>query len=658
MTLDEIAQQAGIEPSFRDYFGKESFVSDDTKRALLDAMGFDSGAALTPPLVLVEGGTEQLSPYSAVVLESGIRFSGDARELPLGYHRIVNERDGTSRTLIVVPQHCYLPSESDGRIWALATQLYAIRSRRNWGIGDFSDLAGIARLAGRAGARAVALNPLHELYPSNPAACSPYAPSSRLFLASLYIDVTSVPDFDGSQDDNAIESLRDSELVDYPGVARVKLPALERCFAAFRHNHLTRPGDARATRFRSFVRDGGIALERLAVYEALAERFHREDVRRFGWLQWPQPYRMPDSPAVARFAREHRERVDFYLYLQWIADQQLAAAARTAAAHGIGLYRDLAVGVAHNSADVWSGRESMLEGVSLGAPPDAYNAHGQNWGLAPLSPHALRRLDYAPFAELLRANMRHASILRIDHVMALRRAFWIPAGHRAIEGAYVNYPFDEMLGIVALESVRNRCTVVGEDLGTLPHGFRERMHEASTLSSRLVYFERDWPHGRFVEPWRYPRLAAASIGTHDLPPLAGWWTGNDVAARERIGLYLDDTAAAQAHEERAAARFALVTALAEAGAAGEAVAGRLRADAEAGGTAAAVDELTRAVYRFLASTPSIVAVVAIEDALGEVDSVNVPGTLEEHPNWRRKHTRSLEEIGRDGSLMQIGEIFA
>jgi (1->4)-alpha-D-glucan 1-alpha-D-glucosylmutase len=534
------------------------------------------------------------------------------------------------------------------RVWALATQLYALRSSRNWGIGDFSDLAQLTIAAGRAGAWAVALNPLHELYPNNPWAASPYAPSSRSFLNPLYVDVCSEPDFAESAQAQALlatpefagtlASLRDAELVDYAGVAAAKRAAFELLFSAFSANHLERPGDRRAAEFRSFVRTGGRDLERLALYEALAEHFSARDGRAYGWLQWPKAYRSPGSAAVTRFARERRDRVDFFLYLQWLADRQLARAHATAREHGVGLYRDLAVGVDRNGADAWSDRDAVAMGASLGAPADPLNTEGQNWGLPPLSPRALRARSFAPLRALLRANMRHARILRVDHVMALTRAFWIPQGRPAAEGAYVSYPLEEMLGILALESQRSGCVIVGEDLGTVPEGFRERLQAANVLSSRLVYFEREWD-GSFRSPYDYSRTAAASIGTHDLPPLLGWWTGS-------------------ADDERRRARWLFVDALVRYGCIDEAGAHRLREDARAGGTPAVGQELSVAAHRFLARTPSMLAVVAIEDVLDEVGGVNVPGTIDEHPNWRRKRSLPLEALAYDGRLFGIGAIMS
>ncbi|MBV8656073.1 MAG: 4-alpha-glucanotransferase [Candidatus Eremiobacteraeota bacterium] len=628
--LDRLARLAGIEPAFSDYFGTQTRVGDQTKRELLTAMGFDVA--------------------STASTEAAIRA-------------LENDCGGASKSA----GRCYVaPALKTGRIWAVATQLYALRSQHNWGMGDFTDLQRLATCAGSAGAGAVALNPLHELHPMQPEGCSPYSPSSRRWINPLYVDVTRVPDFHESPEarrfaadeifDECVARLRASELVDYSGVARLKRAAFELLFTSFHERHLQRPGDARAAAFRGFLRQGGVALERLGVYQALTEFFHARDGT-FGWLQWPAEFRYPEAPAVARFAREHRDRVAFYWYLQWIAAEQLAETAAVARDCGVGLYLDLAVGVDRNGADAWADQEAILERVSLGAPPDAMNVLGQNWGLPPLSPRTLRAREYAPLAELLAANMRHARILRIDHVMALRRAFWIPLGAQPRDGAYVDYGFEAMLGVVAAESTRHECTIVGEDLGTLPDGFRERMREAATFSSRLLYFERDFHDGRFHPPSAYPELAAASVGTHDLPPLAGWWTGADVALRERIGLFPGEQSARDAFEERRHARWMLIEAFEREGVADVAEIARLRDDAAAGGTQAVFETLVSAAYRYLAKTPARLIVVALEDVLGEAGAVNVPGTTTEHPNWRRKHLLPLEEIERKELLKEIGSLF-
>lgn len=647
-----------IEPYYYDYWGKRVETTESTRRALLAAIGCEDGdddadARRTSRVEVVRLGEAPKSARDAgswkVELEGGDSFQGSFDELPLGYHRLTTRRDGreAASELIVVPAACYLPpAMRSGRVWALATQLYALRSKRNWGIGDFTDLASFAALAARAGAGAVALNPLHELHPSNPRAASPYSPSSRFFLNVLAIDVAEVAELEDSPEVRAIvasrafttelRTLRDAPLVDYARVARAKLGVLERLYSVFSAKPA---GDARRRAFRRFVRGEGIALEHLAVYETLAEFFRARDSHCYGWRDWPSAYRSPSSAAVASFAHERRERVDFYRYLQFLAHRQLAAAARSARRQGVALYCDLAVGVERNGADAWCDQDAILTDASLGAPADPLNTQGQNWGLAPLSPRALRERAYDPFVALLRANMRNAGILRVDHVMALRRAFWIPRDAPASQGAYVRYPFEEMLGIVALESVRNRCAVVGEDLGTLPDGFRERMSSARALSSRVFYFERD-AHGAFSPPDAYPRLAAASVGTHDLPTLTGWWTGDR-----------------SENEDRDADRLRLVAALERANAVDAAGAERLRDDARRGGTLAAASELVSAVHRFLAATPSMLAVVAIEDVLRETGAVNVPGTFDEHPNWQRKRSLLLEDIEADGRLLQTGRLF-
>lgn len=642
-----------IEPYYFNYWGERVETPESTRRALSEAIGPESGdseRALPRVMVVREGQAPDLPAGLdrwTVELERRAEFSGNLETLPLGYHRL--HAQGASCPLIVTPPRCYLPPILRGRrTWALSAQLYALRSFRNWGIGDFTDLATFAQVAGTAGARAVGINPIHELHPSNPAAASPYSPSSRLFFNVLYIDVERVAELAESPQIRSeiasnefvygLETIRNERLVDYLTASAIKFHVLEQLHQVFLARHARRH-DARARAFRRFCRAGGKALERLAIYEALSEHFRGRDPQCYGWQQWPTEYRSPQSFSVEQFGREHRERVDFFLYLQWVAREQLSQAARAVRSAGASLYCDLAVGVEHNGADAWADQDVLVAGASLGAPPDPLNAFGQNWGLAPFSPQALRRRAYAPLIALLRANMRYAGILRIDHVMALQRAFWIPRGAPASEGAYVRYPLDEMLGIVALESVRNRCAVVGEDLGTVPDGFRERMEAANALSSRVLYFQRDWNDGSFLEPRRWPQLAAASVATHDLPTLAGWWTGDR-----------------SENEDRRRDRFLLVDALERAGAIDARGASRLRADAEGGGTLAAVRKLALGVHRLLAGTRSALAVVAFEDVLNETEATNVPGTFDERPNWRRTYSIPLELIDHDERLAQTARI--
>ncbi len=381
-------------------------------------------------------------------------------------------------------------------------QIYALRSQRNWGAGDFTDLKTLIDLAARVGAGIVGVNPVHALFPHNPAHASPYSPSSRLFLNVFCLDVEAVPDFaecDAARSRVAdpefqarLRALRATEWVEYREVGEIKLGVLEQLYLNFRERHLA-VGDQHAHAFRAFQAEGGAALRRQALFEALQRHFHGNDPSIWGWPEWPEPYRDPAAEAVAQFAVEQAEQVEFFEYLQWQAELQLEAASRRSWEHalGVGLYQDLALGVDRGGGEAWANQGLYALGASMGAPPDDFNLHGQDWGLPPMIPAQLVDAAYAPFIATLRANMRHAGALRIDHVMGLMRLFWIPAGGTPEAGAYVAYPLDDLFGIVALESQRNRCLVIGEDLGTVPDAVREAMARYGALMYRLLYFEKE-----------------------------------------------------------------------------------------------------------------------------------------------------------------------
>ncbi|MGH7714554.1 MAG: 4-alpha-glucanotransferase, partial [Vulcanimicrobiaceae bacterium] len=475
--------------------------------------------------------------------------------LELGYHEL--DINGTLSTVIAAPHAAYLPQALNTRkLWGIAAQLYSLRSAHNWGIGDFTDLGTLLRTTEKLGGAAIAVNPLHELTLENPTSASPYSPTSRLFLNVLYIDVDAAARALGLRDvlrgvanADKLAPLRKSGLVDYAGVAEVKLRALRTLHSLFE-------GSPSFSRFRD---EGGAALQHLALYEALMHELRRSDAGIYGWLQWPQGFAGPSSAAAREFARTHARDVEFYAFAQWLADTQLAAA--SASAHmPLGLYRDLAVGVEVNSAEVWSDPDAYCLGASVGAPPDPMNPLGQNWGFTPLDPHVLRARAYAPFVKLLRANMRHAGVLRIDHVMGLMRLFCTPPGSAPAEGTYINYRLDEMLSVLALESHRNRCLIVGEDLGTVPAGFREHLSAANIFGCRLLYFERNGDGG-FRQPSDYDANAVASTGTHDVVPLAGFWSGADIRDRVQLGFYASRADATTASDERANARKLLLNVL-------------------------------------------------------------------------------------------------
>ncbi|MBV9522887.1 MAG: 4-alpha-glucanotransferase, partial [Alphaproteobacteria bacterium] len=588
-------------------------------------------------------------------------------DLAPGYYALTvrcGAAEGRMR-VIIAPPRCYLPDELEGerRVWGMTTQLYALRSARNWGMGDFADLATLAAGVAQHGARAIGVNPLHALFAAEPRHVSPYSPSSRLFLNDLYIAIEDVPEFAECPEAQAFAALpatrerlaaaRGAALVDHAAVAALKRHAFDRLYRSFRERHLGHAAGAARTQrgaaFRAFQQSGGRALRDFAIFEALHEVYLAQGVG-FAWRQWELAMQDPNSAEVAEFAVGQRERIECFEYLQWEADRQLGEAARLGREAGlsIGLYRDLAVGVDPHGAEAWSDQELLVPDASVGAPPDLLNLKGQNWGLAPLNPLVLRRRGYTPFIASLRANMRHAGTLRIDHVMALQHLYWVPRGMSAAEGAYVTYPFDDLLRIVALESHRHRCAVIGEDLGTVPEGFRERMSAAKILSYRVLVFERQ-PDGGFTAPDRYPELATASVGTHDLATFRGYWTGRDLEWRRELDLYGSAEQRESDAANRARERRLLLDALVREGV--------LPPDAveefmgEAGPAFSPV--LGEAVHRFLGQSNARLVLLQIEDAVGEIEQVNLPGTSDEHPNWQRKLSLSLEEILGDPSFAQL-----
>jgi 4-alpha-glucanotransferase len=376
------------------------------------------------------------------------------------------------------------------------------------------------------------------------------------------------------------------------------------------------------------------------VFEALHEYFMSEGMP-FSWHAWPAAMRDPHSAEVAEFARAHAQRVDFFQYLQWEADRQLGAAAKAGHEAGlaVGFYRDLAVGVDPHGAEAWADQELIAPGAAIGAPPDPLSRAGQNWGLAPINPLVLRRRGFAPLVAALRANMRHAGILRIDHVMGLQRLYCVPAGGPATAGAYVSYPFGDLLRLVALESRRNECAIVGEDLGTVPDGFRDTMRAANALSYRVVVFERR-DDASFAPPHDYPPLAAASAATHDLATLKGFWLGRDIEWRQRLGIYPDEAAAMTEASERRRDRHLLLDALATEGLLPRERFGEFLASDVPSYT----PELGEAIHVFLARSHARLMLVQLEDAAGEIEQANLPGTSDSHPNWRRRLSVRLEPL--------------
>jgi 4-alpha-glucanotransferase len=564
--LEALARKWGVEPGYHDVFGNWHVVPPATLRTIVGAL---AGQRPEPA---------NIGPAIADVHA----FQGDGR-----------------------------------RLWGLVLQLYAVRSARNWGIGDFRDLRDIIDIAACAGAAAVGLNPLHALFLDRPEHASPYAPNSRLFLNPLYIAVDELDWFDAADAPaGEIEALRQCEFVDYPHVARLKLAVLRAAYGRFcRSGH--------CTEFERFRARHGDSLRRFACFEVLRVRYAP-----LPWWQWPAPWSHPGEAEIEGLYRSQPDECRFVEFLQWIADRQLESCRRRAAQQRmpIGLYLDLAVGVAPTGADAWSNQEAVVANLSIGAPPDEFNPGGQDWGLVPFNPHALPERDFAIFRALLSAAMRHAGAVRLDHVLGLMRLYLIPPEGGAQSGAYVRYPFEQLLRVVAQESEKYRCIFIGEDLGTVPEGFRETAARWGVWSYRVMMFERA-DGGRFRPPQDYPAEALATFNTHDLPTFAGWMSGHDLAARRAIGL------TPESDEGRGRARDAMRACLAPYG-----------------------DGLTAAAA-FLAQTPSRLVTVAIDDLLGVIEQVNIPGTIDQHPNWRRKLPLPLEQWDSQPLFANVAAVF-
>lgn len=612
--LEQLADAAGIEAGYTDTWGNRHQTSADTQRAVLKILGLpaDDEAQIRASLDKLEARERQMPPL----------------DMP-------SEPAWRPQAL-----------QGDGRRWGIQVQLYGLRSTHNWGIGDFTDLAELVAGAAELGAAAVGLNPLHALFPTRPRHISPYSPSSRLFLNPMYVDVEAVPDFadcvaarrkvESAAFQAQLRALREARLIDYPGVAEAKFAILEQLYAYFRKTCLADPAHPRTRAFREFQAERGGALRRFATFHALAEQTDT-----VAWRDWPHEWRDPDSDTIAVFVERHVERVEFHEYLQWQADWQLRAAAELARESGmsVGLYTDLAVGADPTGAEAWGHQQATVQGASVGAPPDQLNLHGQDWGLPPPDPLAWQAQAYAPFIELLDANMRHAGAIRIDHILGLIRLYWIPAGMSAKEGAYVRYPWRDLLAVVAAQSRRSRCLVIGEDLGTVPEGLREAMMENGILSYRLLYFERDG--NSFRAPGDYPTEALAAVGTHDLPTLPGWWHSDDIALRDQLDLWPSKKKRDEACTERERDRKVLMNALRDAQLVDE--------------TSVPDEPPVMAIYSYLAQAPSRLLMVQLEDVLGQREQLNVPGTTDEYPNWRQRMKVSVSAMLADPRMRELAK---
>ena len=675
LSLTQVATLAGISASYINAHGKRQAISSETQQQLVAAMGGKQAVyerqRKTSPLpgvkIYTVGSLALLSVAGSgdyhwlLQTEDGTQTEGYlcgqstlnlGGSLPLGYHHLCLKQGAQQWqcTVIVAPKRCYEPEalQTGKRLWGACVQLYTLRSEQNWGIGDFGDLNHMLEQVESRGGAFIGLNPIHALYPANPQSVSPYSPSSRRWLNVIYIDVNRVEEFQHSEaaqgwwqqpaTQDTLASVRATEWVDYPQVMQLKLTALRLAFPLFLSREA---GDKRMQSFQQFVAEGGVSLYQQAAFDALHAHLSMNDPMMWGWPVWPEQYRDGHSEAVAAFCDEHQQDVNFYLWLQWLAASQFDDCFRTSQARNmpLGLYRDLAVGVAEGGAETWCDRELYCLQASVGAPPDILGPLGQNWGLPPMDPHIMEDRAYQPFIDLLRANMTSCGALRIDHVMSLLRLWWIPRDRTADHGAYVQYPVDTLLAILALESQRHRCMVIGEDLGIVPTEIIHKLRDYGVYSYKVLYFEHD-SGNHFRAPQDYTHQAMATITTHDLPTLRGYWQCDDLTLGNTLGIYPDPQILKQLYQDREQSKQGLLDVLHHYNYVPKSM----------GDQASALSmsrELNHGMHGYLAGSASALLGLQPEDWLDMAAPVNIPGTTDQYPNWRRKLTVTLAEMFAD-----------
>jgi 4-alpha-glucanotransferase len=668
----ELASRAGIAIEWQDYAGRPHSVSLDTIRHILTALGLPCAGAgdlaqsraqleITAPPPLITATIHQpvtvpcagaASSRARIIYEDGTAAERMAERTahgyvlpPIaqpGYHRI-EFAPGSALTLAVAPGRCVTTTDLTGkdRAWGLAVQTYGLRSPGDCGIGDMSGVVALARAAVALKADALALSPTHALFSADPGHFGPYSPSNRLFYNSLHADAAAVFGEErvatarseaaaqvgvqaGAQVGAQVGANQETDLIDWPRASHLKMAMFRRLFEQCLGGEFSNlQPNALADDFREFRSKNGAPLAAHVLFETLHAARLRADARAWNWQDWPPEWRDPSGRAVRDFAAAHEHELLFHAFLQWLADRSFAGAQKKAVDAGmrVGLITDLAVGMHVSGSATWSDQNGVLTGLQIGAPPDLFNPVGQNWGLTTFSPRALVTGGYASFIATLRAAMRHAGGVRIDHAMGLMRLWVTPIGAQPSEGAYLAYPLNDLLRLTALESHRHRAVLIGEDLGTVPQGFREQLSAAGIYGMNVLWFER---RGRaFRRPRLWPTNVAAMSSTHDLPTVAGWWRGHDIDVRARCGLVSDpERERAARNEDRIALRRAFRSAKL---ASGEPLSPERPAQA--------VD----ATIKFVAAAPSHLTLLPLEDALALEEQPNLPGTIDQHPNWRRRY---------------------
>jgi 4-alpha-glucanotransferase len=719
--LTAAAQAWGIDTEYWDVWGKQHHAAPQVKQAILKSLGVDGASdnsldqalqdraadewrrPLEPTMVVssdqkrhyislsltveeanddavielrLENGQPQHIPIALsrlpVVKEATLHGQRYVRkevrlsdEIPLGYHQIVLRMAGAESApthFIVCPSRAYQPPWLEsGRAAGIAISLYGVRSPRNWGCGDVTDLKAVIDWAvDQAGASFISLNPLHDIPNRQPYNTSPYLPNSVYYRNPIYLDLEQMDDFkscalalkmiESPGVRRELRALRSAEFVEYERVYKLKVRFLKLLFRNFMGEW--KRNTERARQFREYIDREGDLLDRFAVHSALDEAIHKENPDVWNWPSWPAFYQDPESAETREFARKHWRSVLYYKYVQWQLDLQLGSAQEHALKRGmrVGVYHDLALANDRFGADLWAHRGFFINGARVGAPPDIFSPKGQDWAFPP--PNSQRHyLDgYRLFAESIRKNCRHGGALRIDHVMRFFRLFWIPDGMQAVDGTYVRDRSEDLLRILALESVRQKVLVVGEDLGTVPDEIRESLHKFGVLSYRLLYFEKT-PDGQFLPPQDYARDALVSVTTHDLPTIAGFWLGRDIVARRDAGLLPDEATFNRMWEERIVEKQRMLDLL---------IGLKMLPDwfpRNARDVPELTGELHNAIVGFLASTPSKLMVLNQEDLLKETEQQNLPGSTAEYPNWRRKMKCTVEELWGSPEIQAFTHMF-
>lgn len=586
-----------------------------------------------------------------LILENGEMFTGIpengkislSSDLPLGYHKLT--LNNAECRIIITPKTAYQPKElqAQQKLWGAILQLYTLRSEQNWGIGDFSDLQQFLTKLAKQGGDFVGLNPIHSLFPANPESASPYSPSSRLWQNIIYIDVNAIPAFQNSAKAQRwfnskatqakLAKARSADYVDYRLVTELKLHGLKLAYAQFKKE----PQQA----FEQFIANNGELLQIQGTFDALHQWLSEQFSEQWGWDNWAEEWQDYKSEAVAQFRFKQNDLVRFYMWLQFIADQQLQACNTLAKKlkMPIGFYRDLAVGVANNGAETWADKSLYVLGASVGAPPDMLAPQGQNWGLSPMHPRVLQERGYQPFIDLLRANMKDCGALRIDHILGLARLWWVLKGGSATEGVYIRYPLEDLLGILALESQRHQCLIIAEALGTVPDGMLEALEQKGILAYNVFYFE--FEDGKSKPLSHYPYQAMTTLSTHDLPTINGYWQEYDIELGKKYAIYPSKEVLDFVQNNRIFSRNAFSEVLNVAG---------IDANSEKSPTSL---EFNHKFQEFAANTNSALYATQPEDWLNMLEPVNIPGTSTEYPNWRRKLAKSTDEIFTDKSIVRL-----